>query len=1306
MANQHIQQPFLCAAPQSEDWVLFKKQFTNYLTIVDATEEKKLPILLNCIGRDGYTIYDGLADPKTAYNDAIARFDDFFKTRSSLLLRRKQFFEAKQGPHESMVEYSCRLRRLIAQCDFDAATSTMLLRDIFVCGIYSNLLGERLLSEDASTLTFNSAITRAEAWERAKSDRQTVGNTNAYNAVRNVTKTQTNDRTNSGKKCFRCNSTQHLANNVSCPGRAATCHQCGRKGHFKVACRSSGAATDKQQTESRRLRVSALCSNAAGLNCASSDPDNFTVYTSVSSDETNMRRTVYINEQQVEVLIDTGAEVNILPASTVSDINIQPTSVTVSAWGNFPLQVIGETICSVTYKNMSVRAKFIIVKGVATNNLPLFSTSLCRQLHMLHELLSATQLDKPIHDTNAIVSEFEERGIFSGLGLVKNFACKVEVDETIKPVASPPVKLPPAILDQVEAQLQELCKDNVIRKVEEPTSWCSRLVIAKKKSGEIRICTDLRAVNVALKRPVFPMPEPADIFARIGKAKVYSLLDCRSAFHQLALEPASQKYFTFAAPSGRYVWQRMPMGAKIAPEVFQKVLSDLLADISNVYVFYDDILIAAEDAVAHSTILARVLGILSNNGLTLNKEKCIFGVEKLDFLGHSLSPSGVAPSESKIEAIMNMPEPKTKEQLRSFLGLANYVGQKFVPNFASLSAPLWKLCSKDISFNWTTEVRKCFITLRQSIGQAAGTVWFDLKKDIVIQTDASMDGVGCVLLQDNQPVAYASRKLTPCEKRYSVIEKEFLGIVFALKKFRRLLLFNKCQLFTDHKPIIGLLEKRLDSLPIRIQKWVVQIQAFDIHFHYIEGDRNVLADALSRNSLEKVDNSPSDDLELDDAEYTICFILQKVPVDIKMVANATQSDCMLQQVKEAIVNSWNRPQDRKLVPFYGMREQLSIKRCSSDEQSDVILKGDLLVIPDSLVENLLLQLHDGHIGGSKMKSLLQSFAYWPGFSKDVDSFVKRCQACTVYQNKADKAPLKSVASEVKVAYHTLAIDLTGPNDDALKGHTLLTIIDMFSRYPEVYVLKRSTSAEIINCLGHSFARFGLPVKIITDNGPQFTSAEFDEYLEQRGICHSKSSNYFPSSNGCIERFHGTLKNRLKKVFYDHREIAFETALDKVLYDIRKTTNAMTGQTPYQLLFGRPMRTELSRLTINDRKHIKSSARDIEREYFKASSRVIPYRAGDRVFYRLGAMKPFSGSGTIIRDIGNNAFEVATDRGYSRIYNQSNLKFRFHDKDTSAAESAYDAVAEREHSPAAKQHFVQKHRYNLRSKPVDPACYKS
>ena len=300
-----------------------------------------------------------------------------------------------------------------------------------------------------------------------------------------------------------------------------------------------------------------------------------------------------------------------------------------------------------------------------------------------------------------------------------------------------------------------------------------------------------------------------------------------------------------------------------------------------------------------------------------------------------------------------------------------------------------------------------------------------------------------------------------------------------------------------------------------------------------------------------------------------------------------------------------------------------------------------------------------------------------------------------------------MASKVSSAYDTIAIDLTGPSD-ALEGKILLTIIDLYSRYPEVYILKHATSSEIIGYLSQSFSRFGLPRKLVSDNGTQFISNEFKHFLQSLNISHVRSSNYFPSSNGCIERFHGTLKSRLKRLLYD-TAIDFQSALDKVLFDVRKTPNAMTGQTPFSLFFGRDMRNELSALASDSLlPSPEVQPRTAENEYVRNKRRFIEYHPGQLIFYRLGNHQTFSHTGSIVKKINDKSYLVLTDRGYTRVFNQSNLKTRYSNLDDKYNDSAIDYDLASYDYATPKQHQIsptQPRRYNLRSNRPHISVYK-
>ena len=370
--------PQLSPTPRADDWAYFKRQFANYLLIAEAKNSHHAPLLLNALGRDGLDIYDGLPDSKETYTDIVARFDEYFSGKASILLRRKYFFEARQIRTESVTEFACRLRRLIKECDFTAAIGATLLRDIFVVGIYSNILGERLLAEDASTLTFDKAINMAEAFERARSERQTVEqcaiglvsavrddtagfrrveerrcyNCKATGHVRNACPLTASREASKQllpkvspagaaclKRCYRCSSTEHLASSPTCPARNATCKSCGTVGHYQKACRKT------------RKEVGAIAASTQKLvnNECVDDYFAFRVATVCRVRKSSMANVIRINDCVVSVLPDTAAEVNLLPRDACPQQQLEATDINLKAWGNFKLAVLGKFTGSVVY---------------------------------------------------------------------------------------------------------------------------------------------------------------------------------------------------------------------------------------------------------------------------------------------------------------------------------------------------------------------------------------------------------------------------------------------------------------------------------------------------------------------------------------------------------------------------------------------------------------------------------------------------------------------------------------------------------------------------------------------------------------------------------------------------------------------------------------------------------------------------------------------------------------------------------------------------------------------------------------------
>lgn len=1262
MSAQQIPCPRLPANPRDADYKFFKRQLETYFLIDETADSKKLQVLTFALGRDGLDIFDGLRDPKDSYAEAIKQLDQYFGGKSSVLLRRKEFYESRQSANETCTEFSCRLRRLAKECGFDTNLQTM-LRDIFVIGVRDNNLGERLLSENSSSLTFEQALQKAEAFERARNERRNVHAPNVNAVSHEVSRPANQSHT---VVCFRCGSKSHKANHPTCPAANATCNTCQKRGHFRKMCRSSSSSEAPRPVSARPPRKAVNAVSQPVAEQGDDEPPTYNLfYGSIQGAASQWRRQIRLDGSPIEALADSGSEANVLPQRLVpAGTKMRPTSAKLQTFGMFPLEVLGEVTCEVTVNNFSVHAPFLVVD--VPNDFALLSSQLSIQLHLMSTPVSSNSViahPETTSDSKSVIHQYEEKGIFEGVGVVQDFTYKIDIDPTVRPVACAPRRLPPAVIPQVEEVTEKLLADGIIRKVEKATSWCSPIVVARKSDNSIRLCTDLRNLNRAVLRPLYQIPSIDDVLSKVSGCRIFSKLDCNSAFHQIRVHEDSQELLTFGTPHGRYCWMRLPYGISSAPEVFQMMLDGVLKGIPGTYGYYDDILIAAKDPEEHEKILGQVFSSLLKAGITLNKSKCQFAQTSVHFLGHLISESGVQPSPAKVAAVRDMPEPANADQLRSFLGMANWIGQRFIPHYASMVSPLWTLLKKDHPYEWTEVHSTAFQTLKEALEKVSSLSWFDPHKKCKIFTDASAYGLGCCLLQDDRPVAYASRSLSDTEKRYSVIEKEFLGTVFALTKFRRLILFTDCTVHTDHKPILGLLKKPIDSLPTRIQRWTMIVQGFNITVEYVQGASNFLADALSRNppAVSSVPDQPSEE---ENAEWTLCFLAKSLPLDLRQVAEATAVDPILQQVVEAAQSNWPSTY-RHLQPYYSFKDEITLKESSG---LHVLFRSHRILLPSSLVTQFLSQVHEGHVGLTKMKDVVRSCAYWPNYSADIQSFIKRCSPCSILEVGNHIPPVEPIADKVTHPYEQIAIDLTGPSERT-SGNTLLTIIDLYSRYPEAYILRHGTSTEIIKYLRQSFARFGIPERVLSDNGTAFTSVMITEFFERLGVKHIRSSNYHPISNGCVERLHRTLKDRMAKIQLS-TDTTFETALDRSLFDIRSTPNAMTGCTPAKLFLGREVRTTLSLLS---QQAPATSRRFPAQEYAAAkSTKCSEFDPGDRVYFRKGS-GPFTHLGRIIGRKGPYTYNLLDlNIGRERTYNVRDLKPRFTDDHSlQEANLAYD-----------------------------------
>ena len=635
------------------------------------------------------------------------------------------------------------------------------------------------------------------------------------------------------------------------------------------------------------------------------------------------------------------------------------------------------------------------------------------------------------------------------------------------------------------------------------------------------------------------------------------------------LDEESKKYTVINTQRGLFEYNRLCFGISAAPGIFQRTMEGLLRDLPGVVCYLDDILIAGSSSDEHEERLMNVLTILEKAGLKLKLEKCFIGVPSISYLGFIVDGEGVHPTAEKVEAIVRAPAPKNVPQLQSYLGMLNFYG-KFIPKLSTLIWPLNRLLRKETKWQWTNAERKAFEDSKKALTESEVLVHFDPAQPIVVVADSSSYGIGAVLCHKlngvERPVCFASRTLSAAERKYSQLEKEALALVFGVKKFNDYLWGQQFTLVTDHKPLLGVFSCSKPISPQasgRIQRWSLILQAHKFILQHRSGKVLGTADALSR-----LPQGTANESTPTPAEWGMLVnFLSWAPVTSQMIAVATRSDPILGRVAKACELGWQSANltNEQFIPYTRRNEELSL-------QDGCVLWGSRVVIPTKLREAMLKELHAGHTGASRMKELARSYLWWPSLDEDLEEVSKSCKTCLELRKMPRKAELHPWEWP-KRPWHRLHVDYAGPMD----GHYFLVIIDAYSKWCEVYRTEGPTAKATIRCLQRSIRDHGLPVSIVSDNGPCFVSSEFKEFMGFCGIHHILSACYKPSTNGLAERLVQTLKAFLKK-----SKEPIDLAIDRFLYHYRSTPHTTTGVSPAELMFGRKMRTRFDLLWPSER----------------------------------------------------------------------------------------------------------------------------
>lgn len=798
--------------------------------------------------------------------------------------------------------------------------------------------------------------------------------------------------------------------------------------------------------------------------------------------------------------------------------------------------------------------KFLVVSN---NKVNLLGRDLCKKLGI--KIL----FPDTINFTQDIMSEFKEYLSESFQSCVKD-TVELEVDKEAIPMYCKARQVPIKLREKLSIELQRLVAEGKLSRVFK-SKWASPIVTVFKKDGSLRICGDYSAtVNKFLDPVQTPLPTVDDTIARIGKAVVFSKIDLSQAFLQLPLDEYSKQFTVINTPEGLFQYNFLPFGLTASPGIFQSFLTQTLSHIDNIIVYQDDVLILTKDIESHYDTLRKVLNALKDKGIKINTAKCKFLCDSVDYLGHVFDKHGVSPNFNKIKSIIQAPEPKNVKQVQAFLGLCNYY-TRFIPNFAQEMSPLYHLLKKDTPFKWTRAQQECFNTIKQLFKSHDILQHYNPDYELKLETDASSYGIGAVLLTrpDSSsswlPIQFASRTLNSSERNYSNIEREALSIIFGLEKFRNFLLGSKFIISNDQKPLTKLFSN-CKAVPTtcsaRIQRWALILSQFNYTLEYSRGQDNVHSDCLSRLPL------PETVTEAEPYEIVCTLeLLEKEYITPKDIQIHTDKDPNLVTLKQYIKTGCpDRIVNPVLSKFKSLIPYLTISK-------GCIMYQNRVFIPESLRTKVLNLFHDNHPGIVAMKALARSLIWYPSLDNDITNLVSSCKICQSVRCKP--ATCNVSWPTPSRAWSRIHID-----HFFIDNFTCLIVVDAFSKYIEVEVVKSTSTSETIDALSIIFARNGLPDVLVSDNASCFTSFEFKSFLTKNAINHMTPPPYSPASNGQAERGVRVIKDMLKKAPSD---CSFKYRLSKVLLQYRSVPHNTTQIAPAVALNKRKLITMRDRI---------------------------------------------------------------------------------------------------------------------------------